>query len=116
MPNYPSLKQLVFLEIYPKKGSQYAQSAGSKSFLIKLDTKNSVALIKLPSGVHKVFSIYGIGSHGQIPFNYTNLKTRANAGFFKQMGKKSLSRGVAKNPVDHPHGGRNKAIKYQRTP
>jgi large subunit ribosomal protein L2 len=27
-----------------------------------------------------------------------------------------LSRGVAKNPVDHPHGGRNKAIKYQRTP
>jgi large subunit ribosomal protein L2 len=25
-------------------------------------------------------------------------------------------RGVAMNPVDHPHGGRTKAIRYQRTP
>jgi len=25
-------------------------------------------------------------------------------------------RGVAKNPVDHPHGGRTKAIKHKKTP
>ena len=83
---------------------------------MKIDAQNNVALVKLPSGIHKIFSVYGIGFSGQIPFNYKNLKTCANAGFFKKIGKKSLSRGVAKNPVDHPHGGRNKAIKYQRTP
>jgi len=31
-------------------------------------------------------------------------------------GNKSIVRGVAMNPVDHPHGGRTKAIAYQRTP
>jgi len=38
------------------------------------------------------------------------------AGFGKRFGKKSVVRGVAKNPIDHPHGGRAKAIRYQRTP
>jgi large subunit ribosomal protein L2 len=32
------------------------------------------------------------------------------------LGKKSIVRGVAMNPVDHPHGGRAKSIKYPRTP
>ena len=32
------------------------------------------------------------------------------------LGKKPKVRGVAKNPIDHPHGGRTKAIKYPRTP
>jgi hypothetical protein len=109
-------KLISSIEIYPTKGSQYVHSPGSKSFLTKLDLKTNTSLIKLPSGVHKMFSIYSTTSLNQIPFNDKNLKTRANAGFFKKFGIKSLSRGVAKNPVDHPHGGRNKAIKYQRTP
>jgi large subunit ribosomal protein L2 len=112
----PLYKPLSFLEIYPKKGSQYSQSAGSKSFLVKIDLKSSTALVKLPSGVHKIFSPYTNGFIGPAPLNSSLLKTQSNAGFFKKTGKKSLSRGVAKNPVDHPHGGRNKAIKYQRTP
>jgi large subunit ribosomal protein L2 len=112
----PKFKYISFIEIYPNKGSQYVKSPGSKSFMTKLDIKSNVALIKLPSGVHKIFSVYSSGSLGQIPFKDQNLKTQAKAGFFKQLGKKSLSRGVAKNPVDHPHGGRNKAIRYQRTP
>jgi large subunit ribosomal protein L2 len=76
----------------------------------------SLALVKLPSGVYKVFSVYSTGTLSQVPLINNNLVSHANAGFFKKKGKKSLSRGVAKNPVDHPHGGRNKAIKYQRTP
>jgi large subunit ribosomal protein L2 len=38
------------------------------------------------------------------------------AGYWKIYGKKPLVRGVAMNPVDHPHGGRGKSIKYPRTP
>jgi large subunit ribosomal protein L2 len=112
----PKFKPISFLEIYPKQGSQYVHSSGSKSFITKIDIKTNLAIIKLPSGVHKIFSIYSIGSLGQTLFLQKKLKTRSNAGFFKKIGKKSLSRGVAKNPVDHPHGGRNKAIRYQRTP
>lgn len=112
----PKYKTISLLEKYPLKGVQYVRSPGSKAFLTKLDNKTSLALIKLPSNVYKVFSIYSVGSLGLVPFHNKNLKTQANAGFFKSLGKKSLSRGVARNPVDHPHGGRNKAIKYQRTP
>ena len=43
---------------------------------------------------------------------YSNTK----AGYYQKLGFKSVVRGVAMNPVDHPHGGRTKAIKYQRTP
>jgi len=38
------------------------------------------------------------------------------AGFYKNFGRNSIVRGVAMNPVDHPHGGRTKSIKYPRTP
>jgi len=112
----PKYKFINSLETYPKKGIQYVKSQGSKALINKIDPKLHLSLVKLPSGVHKVFSIYSVGSEGQIPFITKNLKRQSNAGFFKKQGKKSLSRGVAKNPVDHPHGGRNKAIKYQRTP
>lgn len=112
----PKFKPISFLEIYPGKGSQYVKCAGSKSFITKTNTKTSLALVKLPSGVHKTFSTYSVGALGRIPLVDKVLKSQSNAGFFKKLGKKSLSRGVAKNPVDHPHGGRNKAIRYQRTP
>jgi len=38
------------------------------------------------------------------------------SGYWRKFGKKATVRGVAMNPVDHPHGGQSKAIRYQRTP
>jgi ribosomal protein L2 len=114
--NLPKFKYISYLEILPNKGAQYVRSSGSKSFIIKLDPKVGLSLVKLPSGIHKSFSIYSIASLGLVPFSIKNIKTQANAGFFTRKGSKPLVRGVAKNPIDHPHGGRNKAIKYQRTP
>lgn len=112
----PKYKPVNSLEIYPLKGSQYVLSPGSKSFITKVDIINNVVIVKLPSGVSKVFSAYAVGLQGIICYSQKQIKSPAKAGFLKVRGKKSLSRGVAKNPVDHPHGGRNKAIKYQRTP
>jgi hypothetical protein len=112
----PKYKFVNSLETYPMKGVQYVKSPGSKAFINKIDVKLNLTLVKLPSGVHKVFSAYSVGSIGSSPLTQKNLRTQSQAGFFKKVGKKSLSRGVAKNPVDHPHGGRNKAIRYQRTP
>ena len=42
--------------------------------------------------------------------------TNGKAGYWRSFGIKSLVRGVAMNPVDHPHGGRTKSIKYPQTP
>ncbi len=112
----PKNKFVTLLEIVPGKGTQYVKSSGSKATIKKIDLLMNLALIKLPSGVHKVFSIYALGSLGPYPFADNKLKRESNAGFKVRLGKKSLSRGVAKNPIDHPHGGRAKAIKYQRTP
>jgi hypothetical protein len=112
----PRYQFVSSLEIKPLKGSQYVKASGSKSYITKVNTKLNFALVKLPSGVHKIFSVFGTGSLGQIPVSYRKIKTQANAGFFVKKGVKPLTRGVAKNPVDHPHGGRNKAIRYQRTP
>jgi large subunit ribosomal protein L2 len=114
--NLPKFKYISYLEMLPNKGVQYVKSSGSKSFIIKSDVKVGLSLIKLPSGIHKSFSIYSLASLGLVPFSFKNIKTQPNAGFFIRKGVKPLVRGVAKNPVDHPHGGRNKAIKYQRTP
>jgi large subunit ribosomal protein L2 len=104
------------LEIFPNKGVQYVKSLGSKALISKVDTRQNLSLVKLPSGVYKVFSAFSMGSVGVVPIPSKNFFKNTNAGFKNKLKRKPLSRGVAKNPVDHPHGGRNKAIKYQRTP
>lgn len=38
------------------------------------------------------------------------------AGYWRNLGKKPTVRGVVKNPIDHPHGGRERTIAWQRTP
>jgi len=104
------------LELFPGKGIQYAQSPGSKAVIVKMDTRTGSALVKLPSGVRKVFSIYSIGSLGRSALRYKKEVNITSAGSKTIRGFKPQTRGVAKNPVDHPHGGRTKSIKYPRTP
>jgi hypothetical protein len=108
---------ISFLELKLTSGSQYTRSLGSKSKLLKLDTRTGYGLVVLPSFLKKVFSIFALASAG--PANLYVLKQslkNTKFGDKKKRGFKSKVRGVAKNPVDHPHGGRTKAIKYQRTP
>jgi ribosomal protein L2 len=112
----PKNKAVSLLEILPGKGVQYVRSTGTAARIVKMDSRISTSLVKLPSGVKKVFSTHSIGSVGPVSLP-ENKKWRNNsAGFYRKFGKKSKVRGVAMNPVDHPHGGRAKAIRYQRTP
>jgi len=104
------------LELSPNKGSKYALASGTSGSILKLDTRLGSAIVKLPSNVKKVFSIFSIGSDGAVSLSLKSRSNITSAGYCKSMGSKSISRGVARNPVDHPHGGRSKAIKYPRTP
>jgi len=110
------LSYVSYLEILPGKGSQYTRSSGTKSRLIKFDTDNHTVLIQLPSGIKKIFSYYSLVFLGRISLEENSNCLNGKAGFWRNFGIKPLVRGVAMNPVDHPHGGRTKAIKYPRTP
>jgi ribosomal protein L2 len=112
----PKNQPVSLLEILPAKGVQYARSTGTSARIVKMDSRISTSLVKLPSGVKKVFSTYSIGSIGPVSLSENKKWGNNSAGFYKKHGKKSQTRGVAMNPVDHPHGGRAKSVRYQRTP
>lgn len=112
----PKNQPVSLIEIKPLKGIQYVRSTGVSATILKMDTRTGSGLIKLPSKVKKVFSIFSIASLGSVALPENKKYKNNSAGYQSRKGKKCLTRGVAKNPVDHPHGGRAKAIRYQRTP
>lgn len=93
---------------------RYIKAAGNFGQLIKIDQKS--VFIKLPSS--KILSIskdsYGtIGIVSNIKHNKTVL---GKAGRNRFMGRRPTVRGIAMNPVDHPHGGRTNGGKPSVTP
>jgi len=55
-----NMNKISCLEILPGRGFQYARSSGVFGVLVKIDIKKHIALIKLPSGVKKFFSLYSM--------------------------------------------------------
>ena len=62
----PRNQFISLLELYPGKKIQYVRSSGSKSKMLKMDTRTNTAIVKLPSGVKKIFSVYSLASLGQV--------------------------------------------------
>lgn len=91
------------VEMKPGKGGQLARSAGSYIQLVGKDS--GYGLIKLRSGeVRKVLAdcFATIGAVSNPDNQNTNL---GKAGRKRWLGVRPTVRGVAMNPVDHPHGG-----------
>ncbi|MCH9753572.1 MAG: 50S ribosomal protein L2 [Alphaproteobacteria bacterium] len=91
------------VELKPGKGGQLARSAGSS---VKIESKDSgYVLIKLRSGeVRKVLAeCYATIGSVSNP-DQQNVKM-GKAGRNRWLGRRPTVRGVAMNPVDHPHGG-----------
>lgn len=94
---------LYNIEIKKCKGGQMARSAGNSVTIISKE-KNKV-FVKMCSGEIRIFSKYCHATIGVVSnVNNKNLMM-GNAGRMLWNGIKPRSRGVAKNPVDHPHGG-----------
>lgn len=113
------IKKLSFvscLELTPGSGAQYVRSPGVKSRIIKFDLDTHSVLIQLPSGVKKTFSYYSFVLLEAVSMSLNKKCLNTKSGYWRNFGLKSIVRGVAMNPVDHPHGGRTKAVRYQRTP
>jgi len=91
------------VELYPLSGGQLARSAGSYAQLMAKEGKE--ALLRLPSGeLRKVKSNCRatIGQVGNLEKEQVNI---GKAGKTRHLGRRPKVRGVAMNPVDHPHGG-----------
>jgi len=91
------------LEFSPKSGGKIARSAGTSAKLIGKEGKR--AHVRLPSGDVRIFSTDCRATIGEVSNpDHKNVK-HGKAGRVRHLGRKPHVRGVAMNPVDHPHGG-----------
>ena len=91
------------LEQFPKSGAIYCKSAGTKGLIIR---KNSFyALVRLPSKKERLFLLDCLCILGIASNIYKKYHKKYKAGNNRWINKRPHVRGVAKNPVDHPHGG-----------
>ncbi len=91
------------VELKPGKGGQIARSAGTYVQLVGRD--QSYSILRLNSGEQRMTRSECMATIGAVsnPDN-KNIKL-AKAGRSRWLGKRPSVRGVAMNPVDHPHGG-----------
>nr|YP_009579080.1 ribosomal protein L2 [Vischeria stellata]QBK36860.1 ribosomal protein L2 [Vischeria stellata] len=82
---------------------QYARSAGGYSQLIQ-KTKD-YARIRLSSGEQRLIPIKALASLGIVSNQNAKLETIGKAGRSRWKNRRPKVRGVAMNPIDHPHGG-----------
>ena len=91
-------------------------SSGTKAKLFAMNFKFKTVTLQLPSKVKKIFSLFSATLIGPNLLLEKKYYTNTKSGYWRNFGRKSIVRGVAMNPVDHPHGGRTKAIRHQQTP
>lgn len=91
------------VELKPGKGGQIARSAGTYVQIVGRD--HGYALVRLSSGEQRMIRGECMASIGAVSNpDHSNI-TIAKAGRNRWLGKRPSVRGVAMNPVDHPHGG-----------
>lgn len=101
--NIPLGTQVHNIELKPGKGGQMARSAGSFAQLVAKE--GGMAQMRLPSGEIRLVSVDCMATIGQVGnVEHENVSV-GKAGRTRWKGIRPTVRGVAMNPVDHPHGG-----------
>ncbi|OFX07484.1 MAG: 50S ribosomal protein L2, partial [Alphaproteobacteria bacterium RIFOXYD12_FULL_60_8] len=91
------------VEMKPGKGGQIARSAGNYAQLIGKDS--GMAQLRLSSGELRLVNAACMATVGAVS-NPDNQNTNlGKAGRTRWLGIRPTTRGVAMNPIDHPHGG-----------
>jgi large subunit ribosomal protein L2 len=103
LKNIPLGTIIHAIELKPGAGAQLVRGAGVAAQLMAKEGK--FALLKLPSGEQRMVQVECRASIGQVGnLDHENISI-GKAGRSRWLGKRSHVRGVAMNPVDHPHGG-----------
>ncbi len=91
------------IEMMPGKGAQLARSAGASAQL--LAREGSYAQLRLRSGEIRKVHVECRATIGEVGNEEHNLESIGKAGRKRWRGIRPTVRGVAMNPIDHPHGG-----------
>jgi len=91
------------LEIQKNRGAQIVRSAGSAATIMAKE--GEIAHVKLPSGEVRLFDLDCWATIGQVGGAERKSFMIGKAGRSRWLGRKPHVRGVAMNPVNHPHGG-----------
>ena len=102
------------VELKPGKGGQMARAAGAFVQLVGRDQGN--ALLRMSSGEVRMVQAECMATIGAVS-NPDNQNTAlGKAGRARWLGIRPSTRGIAMNPVDHPHGGRTNGGMHWVTP
>ncbi len=109
-------KKICYLNNYKNTKITYAKSTGVNILRKKTIKKLKLVVIKLPSNIIKYFPIFTICVNSANSNLYQNKLIEGKWGKSNYQYKHINVRGVAKNPVDHPNGGRTKAKQPEKSP
>jgi large subunit ribosomal protein L2 len=91
------------IELKPGRGGQLARSAGGSAQYVSRE--GIYAYIRLKSGETRKVHIDCRATMGELSNDEHNLRVYGKAGAKRWLGIRPTVRGLAMNPVDHPHGG-----------
>jgi large subunit ribosomal protein L2 len=101
--NIPVGSNVHCVEMKPGKGAQIARSAGASVQLVARE--GQYATLRLRSGEVRRVPADCRATIGEVSNGEHNLRSIGKAGAMRWRGVRPTVRGVAMNPVDHPHGG-----------
>ncbi|MDQ2695898.1 MAG: 50S ribosomal protein L2 [Pseudomonadota bacterium] len=101
--NIPVGSSVHCVELRPGKGAQLARSAGASVQLVARE--GTYATLRLRSGEMRKVHVDCKATIGDVGNEEHNLRSFGKAGAKRWRGIRPTVRGVAMNPVDHPHGG-----------
>jgi large subunit ribosomal protein L2 len=102
------------VETKPGAGGSLARSAGTYVMVAGRDGAN--VIIKMKSGETRMVPASCLASIGAVSNPDHMNEVVGKAGRARWKGARSVSRGIARNPVDHPNGGRTNGGKHWSTP
>jgi large subunit ribosomal protein L2 len=101
--NIPTGAVVHNVELTPDRGGQLVRSAGASAQV--LSREGEYVLLRLPSGEMRRILLNCRASIGQLSNTDHKNESLGKAGRSRYLGRRPHVRGVAMNPVDHPHGG-----------
>lgn len=103
LKNIPAGMPVHAIELTPGRGAQIVRAAGGSATLMSRD--GGFAQVRLPSGEIRKINEVCFATIGQVGnIEHENILL-GKAGRSRWLGKRPITRGMARNPIDHPNGG-----------
>lgn len=104
LSNIPAGQKIYNIELTPGKGAQLCRAAGCTSTLVQ-KANDGFAVVRLPSGEQRKVLSGCTATIGTVSNPQRMNRVLGKGGVTRWMGRRPVVRGVAMNPIDHPHGG-----------